>query len=342
MAELAAAEPMLAELAAAEPMLLRPDQAPQRYLEAVQTAVAACAAETVGQTCYICYGGGDEDEGLVRGCACRGASGFVHISCLARQAEVFVERVISLERWYSCGLCEQNYHSVVLCALGWAAWKTYLGRPEADLVRQSAMNLLGAGLSAARHHEDASTVEEAELSLARRLGEPEENILVMQGNLAGSYRRLGRLEEALRSHQDVYSGSLKLLGEEAGGTLKAANNYALSLSELQRFEEAKALLCKVMPVARRVLGDNDEITLWIRRNFARALCKDPTATLDDLREGVTTLEDTERTARRVFGVSHPLTEGNRDDLRHARAALHALETPPPPPSAPLYDEDELD
>ena len=68
----------MAELAAAEPMLLRPDQAPQRYLEAVQTAVAACAAETVGQTCYICYGGGDEDEGLVRGCACRGASGFVH------------------------------------------------------------------------------------------------------------------------------------------------------------------------------------------------------------------------------------------------------------------------
>ena len=73
-----------------------------------------------------------------------------------------------------------------------------------------------------------------------------------------------------------------------------------------------------------------------------ALHEDPTATLDDLREGVTTLEDTERTARRVFGGSHPLTEGNVDDLRHARAALHALETPPPPPSAPLYDEDELD
>ena len=79
-----------------------------------------------------------------------------------------------------------------------------------------------------------------------------------------------------------------------------------------------------------------------RTVYARTLYFDPTATLDDLREGVTTLEDTERTARRVFGGSHPLTEGNVDDLRHARAALHALETPPPPPSAPLYDEDELD
>ena len=32
-----------------------------------------------------------------------------------------------------------------------------------------------------------------------------------------------------------------------------------------------------------------------------ALYQDPRATLDDLREAVTTLEDTERIARRVFG-----------------------------------------
>ena len=27
-------------------------------------------------------------------------------------------------------LCEQEYHGVVRCALGWACWKTYLGRSE--------------------------------------------------------------------------------------------------------------------------------------------------------------------------------------------------------------------
>ena len=34
--------------------------------------------------------------------------------------------------WSTCSLCEQDYHSVVACALGWACWKTYVGRPEAN------------------------------------------------------------------------------------------------------------------------------------------------------------------------------------------------------------------
>ena len=33
----------------------------------------------------------------------------------------------------------------------------------------------------------------------------------------------------------------------------------------------------------------------------------PRATLDDLREAVRTLEETERTARRVLGGAHPFT-----------------------------------
>ena len=63
--------------------------------------------------------------------------------------------------------------------------------------------------------------------------------------------------------------------------------------------------------------------------YADALYLDDDATLDDLREAVTTLEDMERTARRVFGGSHPLTEDLEAFLRNARAALRARETPPP-------------
>ena len=50
---------------------------------------------------------------------------------------------------------------------------------------------------------------------------------------------------------------------------------------------------------------------------------DDGATLDDLREAVTTLEDTERTARRVLGGAHPVTVQIEGDLRKARAALRA-------------------
>ena len=55
------------------------------------------------------------------------------------------------------------------------------------------------------------------------------------------------------------------------------------------------------------------------------------------RQAVTTLEETERIARRVFGRAHPTVRSMEISLRNARAALRARETPPPPP-APLYDE----
>ena len=55
---------------------------------------------------------------------------------------------------------------------------------------------------------------------------------------------------------------------------------------------------------------------------------DPAATLDDLREAVERLEDTARTSRRVLGGAHPLTKGFESELRDARAALRARETPP--------------
>ena len=56
------------------------------------------------------------------------------------------------------------------------------------------------------------------------------------------------------------------------------------------------------------------------------------ATLDDLREAVTTFEDITRTGRRVLGGAHPLTEGMEEDLRDAEAVLHAHEAPSLSPS----------
>jgi hypothetical protein len=60
-----------------------------------------------------------------------------------------------------------------------------------------------------------------------------------------------------------------------------------------------------------------------------ALYKADGATLDDLREAVTTLEETARIARRVFGGAHPFTNQIERDLRVARAVLRARETPSP-------------
>ena len=128
--------------------------------------------------------------------------------------------------------------------------------------------------------------------------------------------------------REVYSGTLKLNGEEHEDTLTAANNYALGLVQLKRIEEAKLLLRKMMPVARDVLGKNHDLTLKMRWIYAMALYMDASTTLDDLREAATTLEELERTARRVFGGSHPFTVDIEASLQTARASLRARETPP--------------
>ena len=66
--------------------------------------------------------------------------------------------------------------------------------------------------------------------------------------------------------------------------------------------------------------------LMMRKNYARALYEDDSATLDDLRGAVTTLEDTARTLRRVLGGAHPETVWIERSLRTARAVLRARET----------------
>ena len=274
----------------------------------------------------------------MRGCSCRGTAGFVHVSCLAEQAKILFAEVeesnlgykVMAERWTRwnmCSLCEQEHHGVVHCALGWACWKTYVGRPEGDRFRRSAMTQLGNGLSAARHYADALSVMEAEWAMKRRFGASELDLLVIQGNLAATNRRVGRDEEALCLKRDVYSGRLRLNGEEHEQTLVAANNYAGSLIDLQKYEECLSLLRKTMPVARRVLGESHDVTLRLKKIYAQTLCEDPTATLGDFSEAVTTHEEVARTARRVLGGAHPFVELIERALPFSRALLHSREMP---------------
>ena len=84
----------------------------------------------------------------------------------------------------------------------------------------------------------------------------------------------------------------------------------------------------MIPVAQRVLGEHDVLTLYMKMHHAEALYEDGGATLDDLREAVTTLEELARTARRVLGGAHPEAVAIEAPLRAAQAALHARELQP--------------
>ena len=310
----------------------------KKYSEAVAAAATACAEDTKGQTCFICTQAlhWKTKEGLVRGCACRGTAGFAHVSCLVEQAKILCAEAEEnnlgnevenerFERWHTCSLCERRYHGVVQCALGWACWKTYVGLPETDRLQKSAMSVLGNGLLASEHYEDALSVYESQLSMQRRLGSSAYSILITQSNLASTYGTLGRLVEASRIQRDVYSGRVKLNGEEHIETLGVGSNYASSLVVLKRFEEAKSVLRRTLPVAQRVLGESHGLTLRMRVIYTDALYRDPTTTLANVREAVKTLEEMERTARRVLGSAHPMLELIEYHLRQARTALRTRE-----------------
>ena len=72
-----------------------------------------------------------------------------------------------------------------------------------------------------------------------------------------------------------------------------------------------------------IFASSSPAALKTRWNYAKALYGDADATLDDLREAVRTLEETERTARRVLGASHPTAVRIGRDLKKSRVANKA-------------------
>ena len=116
---------------------------------------------------------------------------------------------------------------------------------------------------------------------------------------------------------------MELNGTDHENTLIAAMNYASSLEDSERFEEAKSILREMVPVAQRVLGESHEVTLRMRWNYAAMLYNDTGATFRDLLEAVRRLEKLTLTAQRVLGRFHPVVGGIVGDLVLARAALRA-------------------
>ena len=81
-----------------------------------------------------------------------------------------------------------------------------------------------------------------------------------------------------------------------------------------------------MPVARRTLGAEHDLTLNFRDIYGRCLCRDPGASRDDVAEAIEIMEDVQRRVRRVFGPGHPNWEALPHELRAAREKLASFDT----------------
>ena len=309
--------------------------------EAIAVAAEACAEDTAGQTCYICTQAvhWKTKEGLVRMCACRGTAGFAHVSCLAEQAKIFVAEAeennldwkvldARFHRWDTCGLCEQSYHGVVRGALGWACWKTYLGRPETDWAHRTAMSMLGNGLEQADLPADALLVLQSLLTSMKRFGDPGHTMLTVENAIAGCLCRLKRNDEALVMRRELYTKTINLLGTEHRETIVAANNLAQSLMlkavpgpnilwtrdnlgalSVACVNEARALLSKTVPASVGTFGPDHEFTIGILGAYAStfAIFHDGESQ-DELAKALAMTEDVCRRTRQILGVAHPMTK----------------------------------
>ena len=77
--------------------------------------------------------------------------------------------------------------------------------------------------------------------------------------------------------------------------------------------EAKRLLRKVIPVARRALGAEHALTLSLREDLSRATL-DGESSAEEKRQALRMLEDVAGVMRRVLGPAHP-------DTLHAQEKL---------------------
>ena len=96
--------------------------------------------------------------------------------------------------------------------------------------------------------------------------------------------------------------------------------HEMTLLDLRRFEEAKKVLRKVTPVSQRVLGTEDEQTLSLREDFARAILGGESSA-EEKREALQTLEEVAGVMRRVLGPAHPDTLHAQEELEIYRQKL---------------------
>ena len=223
-------------------------------------------------------------------------------------------------RWDTCSLCEQWYHGVVACALGWACWKTYLRRPETDQARDLAMDLLGKGLDEANKVSEALKVSRVHLATIERVRPNDmQALLNCKQNLAYACGKNGQVEEALSTRREVHSIAKAALGPLHVFTINSALNLACSLREVS-LAECMSLVRETMPIANRVFGADHEIPLRFVWTYGDCIIESDETKLsqDDMLEAIVTLEEGFRRSRRVMGPQHPITRNLDGRLARVR------------------------
>jgi hypothetical protein len=150
-----------------------------------------------------------------------------------------------------------------------------------------------------------------------------ENLLAAKSNIAGTYSRLGRVEEAVNMEREIYDDSKALLGPLDLQTLSVAANLMHTMSMLHRFDEVKAFFLG-LEAARQTLGPDNYLVLKLTSAYAHGLYYDPTATRDEQLEAITMFEDIRGRILRVWGRNRPHFENIDQNLAQVLTVKHCM------------------
>lgn len=197
-------------------------------------------------TCWLCLT--HEPPALMRGCACRGSAGFVHLPCLVTAA------THDPSTWIRCPTCEQDFYGELRRGLATARWELAAALAEGSTERLAAQ---AAMLESQGKFLEAVPLFEEVLARDRaKLGDEHSETLTSIYSLAVLHSLSGDKEKALCLAEQALAGRRRLLGDDDASTLSSMSLVGILRIQLEHYDLALPLCIEVLQGRRRVLGED--------------------------------------------------------------------------------------
>mmetsp|Transcript_9646 Transcript_9646/g.39352 ORF Transcript_9646/g.39352 Transcript_9646/m.39352 type:complete len:286 (+) Transcript_9646:123-980(+) len=242
--------------------------------------------------CYICLDG----AALLRGCACRGATGWTHVDCLAemaaRNAWVTVDGRARFSRWTCCGTCHQTFFGALSTEMCRRMWRYYRDSPASDDTR---CTLRTVAFTFRKNYEN-DAADRVDEDVLRGLGRDHPEMLRAEVERAVSVLPT-RPDTAL----EILTGLRFRIAQCAVGSIRwsYADIMALVLALLDRPQDALRFANESVELATAIRGPESETTLHGTGVYARLLIE-----VGRVDEGIARLKRVHDTQTRVLGADH--------------------------------------
>ena len=174
----------------------------------------------------------------------------------------------------------------------------------------------------------ALTLSESVTQAGEALGPGHPDVLASRNNLAGAYRKAGRLDEAIPLYEQTLKDRTRILGHHHPDPLASRNNLAGAYQEAGRLDEAIPLYEQTLKDNTRILGHHHPDPLLTRNNLANAYCD-----AGRLNEAIPLFEQTLKDFVILLGTNHPLTLTTQNNLANAYCDAGRLDE-----AIPLFEQ----